>query len=838
MFAVEVYLLLATILFHLLMGIIVIANNPYSAINRLMVSLSVNVILWSFSVLMITINTDYNALLFWIRASHAFVIFLPWHVYAIATSFLWTNPFSDKKTIVFLIASLFFSVISFTPLVIEGVGEPLLMKELQPGPLFIYFSLFLIGVLVNSIILLSRKLIDSRGLIRIQMKYLIWGIISFIILSTLVNLFLPLMGIWELGSFDLRPLGPVFSLVLVGSISYAIVKYRFMDIRFAFRRNVALFISAIILIAVLIMLFRFFGEFKTILPGVNLELVVILAVLAVIFVLPPLRDRIQVLLDSYLFKKVTDYHSSLLKQVRDLFTVLDLEELMESINRSIVHEMDLEFGIYGCKINGEYYFSDKLKGSSVGKSFGRNVITPDSSLVLYAEEYKDMFLQTDFKRIKPGLLREPLEREMKELGIEAAVPLLSEDKVEGILFLGAKLSGEPFFKEDVQLLSIIASQITVAMKNARLYQDLLLVKQNLEKIVANMGNGLVAVNENEEITIFNSEAETITGISADRALGCKALPVLGNSLYEIYRQTIEDDFGKEEEVKLQLEAKERFIKCNTSMLESRDIDHCEVIMVLSDLTRVKELENEKSQSQRLASLGEIAAGIAHEIKNPLVSIKTFADLLPVNYDDQEFRYSFSQVVSQEITRINDLVGELLNFTKGSELYYEQFELPALLDEVILLLSFQMEKQNIMVQKVYEDNMGLVKLDRGLIKQAVLNICVNAIHAMPEGGKLEIGVDPDTSPPATTRGKSKKDRSPSVKQGKEIENQVKIYVSDSGRGIPQSIRDRVFDPFFTSKTDGVGIGLSLSHKIVTAHGGQIKFSSREGKGTVFEVLLPQ
>jgi len=196
----------------------------------------------------------------------------------------------------------------------------------------------------------------------------------------------------------------------------------------------------------------------------------------------------------------------------------------------------------------------------------------------------------------------------------------------------------------------------------------------------------------------------------------------------------------------------------------------------------------------------------------LVSIKTFADLLPVKYDEADFREMFSGVVSHEITRLNDLVGELLNFVKEPALLIEKFLLSDLISEVLTLLSPQLESQGIKVIEKYHDEKVTIAADRALIKQALLNICVNAIHAMPDGGVIIVGTLDNDS-------------------------EAVIYVEDSGIGVSEAIIDKIFDPFITNKANGLGIGLSISHKLVTAHGGRILFKSSKGLGSKFEILLP-
>ncbi len=810
---VTVYLIAGAIAALLAFGIIALRNNPRAALNRLMFTLTLTMSAWSLAILMITINSEYETLLFWIRFSYAAAILFPWHIYALSVTFLDGEPLARKATYFLLGASIITLFISFTPLLVTGIDEPLAMKEPVPGPFFgPYFALYFI-TLAYSITQLYRKFSKTQGIVRFQMQYFIRGTLFFVITSTLANALLPYFGITQLGLLDIRSLGPVFSLVMVGSIYYSIIKYRFMDIRFAFRKNIAFIFTITIIILFLAGFFRLLIDLDLAPVPINLEVGIIIVVLTVALILPGLRARVQQFLDERFFIKVTDYRASLLNRINDLVTLLSLEELLSSLTVSIVNDMDLEHGFYCSKVNGRYVYTYGENEVEPLPGTDRPVHGSENVLLSFLELTRDILLLSEVKKIKSISLRDAIWKEMKNGRLSAAVPLVAENEVAGILFLGEKISGEPYYSEDLQLLSILSSQVTVTIKNARLYQDLLSVKQYLEEVLANMGNGLVAVNEAGLITLINSEAEKLIGKSGRKVIGKKASSVLPENLNELIERTFKEADGfSDQETALERGSEKQFLSCSTSIIEPSGAGQREAIIVMSNISRTKMLEKEKSMAQRLASLGEFAAGIAHEIKNPLVSIKTFADLLPEKYDHPEFRHRFSTVVSQEITRINDLVVELLGFVRETDLYYEPVNLTGLADEVLLLLSPHLEQQNIKIKKKYSSEDEIVSLDRTLIKQALLNICMNAIHAMPDHGLLTIGVSYQN-------------------------DKIKITVEDTGVGIPDAIKDKVFDPFITGKANGIGIGLSICHKIISAHNGQISFASTEGRGTRFDINLP-
>jgi signal transduction histidine kinase len=234
----------------------------------------------------------------------------------------------------------------------------------------------------------------------------------------------------------------------------------------------------------------------------------------------------------------------------------------------------------------------------------------------------------------------------------------------------------------------------------------------------------------------------------------------------------------------------------------------------------EDLKKSKSyirRSDRLASLGTLTAGLAHEIRNPLVAIKTLTQLLPERLDDEEFRTQFLQVASGEVDRISSLVNELLDFARPSDPKLELEDINAVLDGMILLVSTETKKKQIDIVKNYSSDLPPVQIDREQIKQVFLNILLNAIEATRENGMITV----------KTRSFVKPVREP----------YVQIEFSDTGSGIPEEYLEDIFNPFFTTKSSGSGLGLSISNQIVQDHRGYIDVESQVGKGSSFFINLP-
>lgn len=221
------------------------------------------------------------------------------------------------------------------------------------------------------------------------------------------------------------------------------------------------------------------------------------------------------------------------------------------------------------------------------------------------------------------------------------------------------------------------------------------------------------------------------------------------------------------------------------------------------------------RSDRLNALGSLTAGLAHEIRNPLVTIKTFLDLVPEKYMNEKFRSDFLPLAASEVERINTLVAELLKFSQPSMSKIKKKNIKGVLEDVIYLVTAEAQKRNITIHTEFQNALK-TKFDEDQIKQVFLNLLLNAIEAISSNGKISV----------RTRDIQKN----GVKY-------VQVEISDTGKGIPKKILDRIFDPFFTTKDMGTGLGLSMSYQIVQEHNGTIDVESKSRSGATFFVNLP-
>jgi signal transduction histidine kinase len=229
-----------------------------------------------------------------------------------------------------------------------------------------------------------------------------------------------------------------------------------------------------------------------------------------------------------------------------------------------------------------------------------------------------------------------------------------------------------------------------------------------------------------------------------------------------------------------------------------------------------------SRAEKFSFLGNLAARLAHEIKNPMTAIGTFIQMLPRKYEDEEFRKDFHKIAMEETIRVNNLITELLDLVKTKESHFEFNDLHGLIDKMLLLVSPQTNAKKIEVLRAYDADIGRVWLDAEKMKQVVLNLLSNAVEFTPEGGKIEI-----VTRRCTEKGKEKA---------------VCIDIADNGIGIPPPMIDKIFDPYFTTKHksnihNGTGLGLFIAHQNIQDHQGLIEVKSEVDQGTTFLLTLP-
>jgi len=364
----------------------------------------------------------------------------------------------------------------------------------------------------------------------------------------------------------------------------------------------------------------------------------------------------------------------------------------------------------------------------------------------------------------------------------------------------------------------------------RHFEELADLKSYTDSILESLTSGIITLDLDGRVVTMNQAAELLTGLFAGEATGRYCTEVFSHSpgVVEILMETLATRAGVAS-TSLGLSRRNGTslpIELSTAPLRGAEGKDLGVVGVFKDVTVVHELEAQLRRSDRLAALGTLAAGLAHEIKNPLTSLRTFTRLVSRKFNDERFRERFERVVPQELERINGIVERLLQLARPRRLNLKPVQIPALLERVLELYGNQIETKQITVLREYAHDLPAIQGDGEHLYEAFLNLVTNALEAMGTGGRLTLRTgwseDMDWLPPPARRA---------PRRG------VKVEIEDTGIGIALAEADKIFNPFFTTKESGTGLGLALAYKIIEDHGGSITFRSSPGVGTTFRLLLP-
>jgi PAS domain S-box-containing protein len=419
---------------------------------------------------------------------------------------------------------------------------------------------------------------------------------------------------------------------------------------------------------------------------------------------------------------------------------------------------------------------------------------------------------------------------MRRLKLAAAMGIFSRNQLAAVMLLGPRLSGGIYGDIVQNALQVLCGQLAIAIDNAQLFTEVQNAKIYNETLLQNLTTAVIAAGADEAITVFNNEAEQITGLNSRDVLD-HSLVQLPSGLCDLLRETLRSG-QRQENRELVLHSDDRavVVRASSSIFHGQDGEMLGALMVLTDITALKRLELQIRRSDRLASLGTLSAGMAHEIKNPLVSIKTFAQLLPERYQDSDFRETFSNLIGHEIDRIDSLVNQLLRFARPAKPVLKPMHVHTVLEKSLQLVGHRLYQKDIKLTRIWDAEVDTIRADADQLEQVFLNFFINAMDAMRRGGELTVCTEVGNRPEwVTAMSHSNGDG-----HAREV---LRITVRDNGEGIPAENLAHVFDPFFTTKDYGTGLGLSVVHGIIEEHGGQIEVESELTKGTAFHILLP-
>ena len=401
---------------------------------------------------------------------------------------------------------------------------------------------------------------------------------------------------------------------------------------------------------------------------------------------------------------------------------------------------------------------------------------------------------------------------------QLAIPIAAEKKVLGVISVYSDQIGA-FSNTDLEILSILASHAAVLFQNAALYEQLSMEKHRAENILESSHNGVITLDAGGFIQSVNRRAERILEIDRKSMLGKLICEIGDDRIEKVLNMALrkEPRPGIVEAGLVKKSGEDSILEIATSSVKRLEDESAEFIISFRDITEAKKSEEIIRRMDRLSSLGQLSAGIAHEIRNPLSGIKLNLQILSKKIKDPESIEKINDSL-EGIGRINNLIKSVLNFTRPAVPKFKPDYLQRVLKDTVSIMESQLKRKKIMVIMDLPAAEQAIAFDENQIRQVFVNLVLNAMAAMPEGGTIKITGSMDHYEP----GKA---------------GLFHLVISDNGSGIRQDLLPRIFDPFFTTKPEGTGLGLSIVHKILEQHKATIEVESSDSAGTVFTLTFP-
>jgi PAS domain S-box-containing protein len=732
-----------------------------------------------------------------------------------------------SRSLLWFTISVAMGLVSLTHFFILGASYATTATETArsiPDPIYsiafpIYGVFFVFG-LMTLLYRFVRDLRNSVGIQKTELQFIFLGSGSSVFIGIVTALVIPLFTN-NSQSVQLTPLS-VLCLYIV--IAYGIATRRIMDVAYFMRRLTAyalLFAWLALLYAGTCLLLNFVLQKLWIpLPALSY----FIASLVVAFSMVPASGLMQQVAARLFVNFATLNISDLMRAANALMlSISTVETLLHEFANLLIKTIGTDRVCILIGDDARYVQRYPKAEDNEGLTLSRNSPIPQALL-----EWDEPLVPVIIHRLKPTALVAEACRLLDQNQFAAAISLRSQEGLEGIVLLGPRLSGSIYGAPEQHALQLLCNHLAVALNNARLYTQLQDSKIYNETLVDSLVSGVVAASLDGTITVFNREAQRITGLAATDTL-TQPLGVLPRPLENLLKETLKGSpaIANQDFTLPQSHGEPIPLRVSSSVIYGHAGKKLGAFLVVNDLTTIRQLELQVRRTDRLASLGTLAAGMAHEIKNPLVSIKTFTQLMPERYDDADFRETFSSLVGGEVKRIDSIVNQLLRFSRPSKPVLAAISLHDLLNNALKLLQQQMRSKNIQLSTSFTIAPDSINADGDQLSQAFINFFLNAIEAMQQGGTLTVVTSqPSPEHPSSAWWNGHPDRP-----------MILVRIQDTGEGISQEDLTHIFDPFFTTKSQGTGLGLSVAHGIIQEHSGLIDVKSEAGHGTTFTIAIP-
>jgi hypothetical protein len=688
-----------------------------------------------------------------------------------------------------------------------------LTSLVQSGQL-LYLALSLIAGLA----IMVRALRHVRSVTaRRQLRWIVWG--------SAVGSIPFAFGYALPFAFGLPPLaGFEYSALLLGLVplafASAIVRYRLMDVEVIIKRALV-YAAALAAIAAIYGILLWTAGLLFLKDSEQRNPVIaLLATLVVVLLSRPVKNAIQAGLDRVYYRDRYDYRRALVGFARDLNSDLDLLRLSERLVSRVMETLVVDrMALMLAPVSTQEDPGGFVTIAHAGFADAAPVLDGRSEVATRLIAGHTLAIDDHLP------LRRLDVREVefwREAGIHYFVPCVSKEGTIAVMALGRKASAEPLSSEDMALLSAVAAQAAIALENGRLYRQLRTKADELERmrqfsenILESLNDGLAVLDRNGRIVRWNRQMEELHGIRHEDAVGHALADIFDPRLVALMRDA-SDGAAYYKLPLLTRHDPPRRLLVNVGSTPLRD-SHANVvgsIVIVEDISARVQLEEQLQISEKMASIGLLAAGVAHEVNTPLTGISSFTQMLLEGASPEDPKTAMLEKIERQTFRAAKIVNGLLNLARPAQVDSGPCDVNTVINDVLALLEHQFKNGSISVRKELAPIAPVVQGIEHKLQQVFLNLFLNARDAMPKGGWLTI----------VTR---------------QEDGRAVVEVGDTGSGIPADQLSRIYDPFFTTKAigKGTGLGLSITYGIVQEHGGTISCDSQVGQGTRFSIHLP-
>jgi two-component system NtrC family sensor kinase len=709
------------------------------------------------------------------------------------------------------------------------------------------FLHFVVGTSLGAGFLVWRFFTNRQPLVRQRLKWAMWGTIAAltpIVIFQLAGQFL------YLPEDDFSTALTTLPLALIPlSFGHSVVRYRLMDVDVVVRRALVyalttLTIAMMIGTVALGLVFLAVGNNLSSTEITLRALIAIVAMGAIVLLSEPLKKYLQERADRFFYGERYDLRRGLLDFGRTLSATTALDPLLNALTERLRQVLDVEkVAIF---IEDETLPERYRLAKSINLSESYKIPNDFRQMIRQKSAAKGIVRADELETFEEGIIDETPHEKNGFIGkiekfslngkniqrqeLHYFVPCVVRGKMVAVIGLGRASDGSLLSSEDLEILQTVSGYIGVAVENSLLYQEqhqraeeLALLKEFNESIVESVNVGLIAVDETGRITRCNSSFEELIGLSREQAVGKPVEEVFDAS----FALNLENILGKSRwhltEIRnayklhtYDYKGKSLILNVAVAPLRSVSNQQTGAIVVLENVSSRVKLEETLQQSEKLSSIGLLAAGVAHEVNTPLTGVSSYTQMLLGMIPETDPKHALLQKMQKQTDRATNIVGNLLNFSRtGTATDFVEIDINKLLDDTLQLLEPQLRKSQVEIVKHYVKTPPKIRGNGGKLQQVFTNLILNARDAMFGGGTITL----------VTRFNE--------------ESGVIIEVSDTGEGIPAENINKIFDPFFTTKGvgNGTGLGLAVSYGIVQEHAGTIEVKSATGEGTTFHLNFP-